>query len=268
MRGIRRMGNFVGNISATLIHLSMHLIRDVSRYGLLGVATIARAKLTQSQLRLHVRPPGLEHPIALRCRTTDIATYEQIFIHQEYACTMTEPPKVIVDAGANIGLSAIYFANLFPQAWIYAIEPEASNAGLLHYNVETYPRIVVVRAALSAESGMIALHDHGHGHWGFSTAGTGNVSAYVPAVTIEQLMADHQIERIDLLKMDIEGAERDVLNASAGWIDRVGSLVLEVHDWAAPGATNAVRTATAAFDQPQRRGENWFFARNGNLRPR
>ena len=60
-------------------------------------------------------------------------------------------PRVVVDAGANIGLSTVFFANKFPQAKIVAIEPEPSNFAMLRDNVAPYPNVTPVQAALWKE---------------------------------------------------------------------------------------------------------------------
>jgi cephalosporin hydroxylase len=65
--------------------------------------------------------------IILRLGTTDVAAYEHVFIHDEYGFLLAREPSVIVDAGANVGMSAVYFANRFPSAEVIAIEPEPSN---------------------------------------------------------------------------------------------------------------------------------------------
>ena len=72
-----------------------------------------------------------------------------------------------MDAGANIGLASILFANRFPQAKIFAIEPEHDNFNLLADNVCTYDNIVPLHAALWGENATIHLTDPGDGAWGF-----------------------------------------------------------------------------------------------------
>ena len=83
-----------------------------------------------------------------------------------------KPPRTLVDAGANIGLASLYFANRFPSANIIAIEPEQSNFDLLRKNVAPYETITPIRAALWHENGIIKLVDPERlGKWGFMTSG-------------------------------------------------------------------------------------------------
>src|SRR5712675_1402142 len=69
----------------------------------------------------------LADPIELRGRTSDINCFQKIFMHREYQSPFDISPKLIIDAGANIGLSALYFAVTYPDAIIIAIEPEIHN---------------------------------------------------------------------------------------------------------------------------------------------
>ena len=76
----------------------------------------------------------------------------QVFLDNEYDFRAVERPQVIVDAGANIGLASILFANRYPQAKILAIEPEHDNFNLLADNVRSYDNIVPLQAALGART--------------------------------------------------------------------------------------------------------------------
>lgn len=69
----------------------------------------------------------LKFPMHLRNNSSDILTFHQIFTFKEYGMNLGFVPKFIVDAGANIGLSAVFFTNKFPDATIVAVEPEKSN---------------------------------------------------------------------------------------------------------------------------------------------
>jgi FkbM family methyltransferase len=72
-------------------------------------------------------------------------------------------PPVIIDAGANVGLCAVFYANRFPDARIIAIEPEPSNYEMLKKNTAPYPNITTVHAALWKENGPLRLFDTGEG---------------------------------------------------------------------------------------------------------
>src|SRR6516164_3678329 len=91
--------------------------------GLRGLAAAILGKLTHTPRFLRLTRPELTFPFYLRVPSSDVQTYEQIFLHQDYQFAVTRPPQTIVDVGANIGLASLYFANRFPQARILALEP-------------------------------------------------------------------------------------------------------------------------------------------------
>ena len=245
-----------------------NVLHVYSRFGLRGVVTALGAKITRSNVPLRVDRPGITFPFYLRCRTSDVATFDQIFVDQEYDCVVTRPPKVIVDAGANIGLASIYFANRFPESRIVAIEPEASNFERLRSNVAPYLNIVPVQAALWNKNEEIDLVDPGAGNWGFMTFGSGSLERprgdlrhKVRGMTVDRIMHDYALDRIDILKVDIEGAEREVFQDPSAWLDRVDALIIELHDRVKPGCGLSFYSATRGFDNKWTQGENVFLTR-------
>jgi hypothetical protein len=78
----------------------------------------------------------------------------------------------------------------------------------------------------------------------------------IPAVTINDVLAKIDLSRIDVLKVDIEGAEEEVFRSSELWIDRVDAIIIELHDRHTPGCSGALFRATEDFDIETRRGEN------------
>jgi FkbM family methyltransferase len=176
-------------------------------------------------------------------------------------------PRVIVDAGANIGLTSIFYANKYPSANIIAIEPESSNFALLQKNTQQYPNITAVHAALWKENSQISVIDPGQGHYGFQTveqknakykAGNRNL---VAAVTVDYLMSHYALNLVDILKIDIEASEKEVFEDSTAWIDRVGIVVVELHDHFRAGCARSVYLATKDFEYEWRKGETVFLAR-------
>ena len=76
-----------------------------------------------------------------------------------------------------------------------------------------------------------------------------------PGLTVDAILRDAGQNRVDLLKIDIEGAEREVMSSSANWIDRVGVLMIELHDDIKPGCSEAFRSATRHFSPEVVKGE-------------
>lgn len=235
-----------------------------SIFGALGPLYAGRAFLASAPVEVAFKPPGLAHPLHVRLKTSDLATYEKIFVRREYDFDLGSQPRVIVDAGANVGLAAVWYANRYPGARIVALEPESSNFRVLAANVAPYPAIVAVQAALWKEDGEVVIVDPGLGHWAFRIAAMRNAADAAPvakAVSVDALMRAHGIDRIDLLKVDIEGAEVDVFGDPAAWIGDVDAIAIELHDRMRPGCSRAVFGATRAFANEAWRGENLLLSR-------
>lgn len=102
--------------------------------------------LTGARL-VNTGPAAFDAPVYVRPGTADQAVYDEGFVDREYDISCPEP-KFIIDAGAHIGLSIVWFAKKYPHARILAIEPEESNFKLLCRNTRRYPLMTVLRAAV------------------------------------------------------------------------------------------------------------------------
>jgi FkbM family methyltransferase len=209
-------------------------------------------------------PPGSTVPMALRPRTSDLPMFAQTFIEKQYAFELLQEPLTIVDAGANIGTSSCYFANRFARARIFALEPEPTNYAMLCRNVSHLPAVVPIQAALWPKHGDVQLVTQGRQKSEVEvreiSASDGN--SLVSAVTIPDLCLRYSLERIDLLKLDIEGAEKALFDAAQSWIERVAVIAIELHERIAPGSTRSFYRATFNFPHELASGENTVVLRD------
>ena len=248
-----------------------NLKRNRRCFGLTGILLALRELTTSDALRMSVFSRHMGRPIILRLNTTDIAIYDQIFVLREYAFPIAIEPKVIVDAGANIGLSAIYYAQRFPAAKIYALEPERSNFDLMVMNVAPFANVIPIEKALWNETTELEIFDPGPGRAGFQKDGFQTFKSdslechdsnpRVAAVDLDSLMHDCHIDHIDLLKVDIEGAEREVFKNAGEWLNKVSIITIELHDRLRPGCSRAFYNATNHFELEAYKGENVIVAR-------
>jgi FkbM family methyltransferase len=255
--------------------------RYYSKYGFAGLLRRIRDKFTSSGNLMKFSRNELSVPFFLRAGTSDIGIYEQVFFDQEYDFSVTHPPKVILDAGANIGLASIYFANKYPEAKIIAIEPEGSNFELLKKNVEPYSNIIPVQAALWDKNESISLVDPGLDKCGFMTRkegvkekDLGDILAkktdipefhQVPGMTVDKIMEDYNLSEVDILKIDIEGAEKEVFKDTSAWIGNVNSIIVELHERMKLGCNRSFYNGSNGFDNEWSQGENVYLSKLGYL---
>jgi FkbM family methyltransferase len=239
----------------------------VRMFGMPGLLGAVAAKVRRHPVTCTVRRPFPPNRLSIRIPSTDVLLYRQIFERHEYDVPVSRPPRVIVDAGANVGLASVFFAHRFPEARIIAIEPEARNFALLAANVAEYPNVVPVKAALWHENTVVDLFDPGLGPWGYVVGSRAECAGawrqHTDAMTLDQVMRSHRLDHIDLVKMDIEGSEREVLADAAAWVDRVDALIVELHDRKRPGCTAAFEAVAPHFGGRWSRGENEYLLRPG-----
>lgn len=227
--------------------------------GIKGVLLFLYSKITRSKPVVSIQVKGISHPVKLRIGTTDPATYLQVLVERHYDFDKPETASFIIDAGANIGLSAVLFANRFPNALIVAIEPEHSNYLMLCENTLQYPQIKPLRAALWSKNEELFLFDRGHGNHGFQIGDSDKENAdrvgSVPGITVDAVMRDFKMEKVDLLKIDIEGAELEVFGECSRWLNVVKVIMVELHDEIKPGSSEAFHKATRGFSESTLKGE-------------
>ncbi|MCX8155471.1 MAG: FkbM family methyltransferase [Verrucomicrobiae bacterium] len=240
-------------------------------FGPAGLWLFARTRHWPLPAEWTGRVPDFAHPLRLRLKSSDLPTYKKIFRDKEYALELPLKPRVIVDAGANVGFASLFFARQYPEAKILAIEPEAGNFGYLVKNVAPFPQIIPIQAALWKNNETLELVDPGIGAWGFQTRdsaekGSLPVVQKVQAITLDKLMADHGLSYIDILKIDIEGAEKEIFETSASWRDKVGVIMVELHESIKPGCTASFEAATRDFEGKAQQGESVLVWRQAALR--
>jgi FkbM family methyltransferase len=264
------------NLADAALHRKIYMLRKMTYYmntvGPRGLMAVLGSKLSGSSDLFELKRDDCRHPFFLRTRSSDVPTYEQVFINQEYDFRVESQPQVIIDAGANIGLASIYFANRYPGAKIIAIEPELSNFMLLKKNVALYPQVTPVQAALWHRNEEIELVDPGGGNWGFmtETKGSAEIPAakachVVDAMTVDKIMDEFGLDKIDILKIDIEGAEREVFSDTSSWINEVNSMIIELHERMKVGCNRSFYCGSNGFDKEWQQGENVYLSRGNYL---
>jgi FkbM family methyltransferase len=129
--------------------------------------------------------------------------------------------------------------NRFPQSAIIAIEPDPANFELLKKNTSPYDDVDLIQAGLWHSASKLAVVDKFHqGH--SALAVHEDLQGPVRGISIDELMAEHSLPYIDLLKIDIESSELQVFLKNTGqWLPRVRTIIIELHDDFVPGCAHA-----------------------------
>jgi FkbM family methyltransferase len=200
----------------------------------------------------------LAHPFYIRPGTKDVSVAVNNFVREEYgAFNDLVNPRVLVDAGAFIGDTSAYFLSRFPGLRSIALEPMPDNAKQARVNLEPYrDRVDLREVALTADGARVHMSGVQTG------ARIGEASDIeVPSQTILHILESLPEGRIDILKMDIEGAEGPIFAQSAElWLDRVGLIILETHG---PEITDIVLGTFRANGWNANRVRNLYFCRKG-----
>jgi len=195
-------------------------IAAIGPLGWIGAFKLLLSHFTHHTLK--ITPRHCADPIYVRGRTSDSLLLFTIFCLEEYPAKFVKSPRLIIDAGANVGYASIYFACHFPQAEIIAIEPEPSNFEMLKKNALPYKKIRPINAALWSRTESVKIADPSAEKWAFKCEAGGNILG----VTMPELLNEH--ETVDLFKCDIEGAEKEVF-ADSAWLAKIIMLMIEIH---------------------------------------
>lgn len=236
------------------------LSKCIQKFGVAGgLSVYVQIKILRQPV---IKLPRYQQPIHYRPGTADLTTFREIFLREEYNLDLPSSikPKTIIDAGANIGFTSLFFSHHYPDAAIYSLEPEPGNFELLKKNAEDSPNITAIQAALWNEVGAIEIADHGYGLRGFIVEQESGKNLTMQALTLKFLIKQYNISSIDILKIDIEGSEKEVFSGDTGWLSITKCLVIELHDRMKPGCSEAVFGALSRHHFSKRvKGENLVF---------
>jgi FkbM family methyltransferase len=156
--------------------------------------------------------------------------------------------QYIIDAGANIGVETARFRHHHPRAKILAIEVEENNYNILRKNFEKDDGVFTIDKGLWSHCCGLKIQSAapnpyravGDVNLAFSVAEAQDDNCDVEAVSINSLITEYALPQIDILKMDIEGAELEVFSDCKDWIKLVNVIIFECNDSDKDGAARAV----------------------------
>lgn len=156
-----------------------------------------------------------------------LPTLQEIWVDQIYNFQSTSLSPRIIDCGANIGLSVLFWKHLYPMSQIIAFEPDPETFNLLETNINQfdYRHINLINAAVwCTESVMNFQNDHSVGG---ALVFSNHNARCIPVQTVR--LRDYLYQHVDMLKIDIEGAEYEVLVDCKEQLKNVEYLFVEYH---------------------------------------
>ncbi len=218
--------------------------------------------------------------IFLRVGTSDWFTFDQIFIHEDYNLKRlkrysafeslygkytAEGVPLILDLGANIGLSSVYFHHIWPSSKIVAVEPSEDNFKVLQENFGDSEAFEAILAGIASRKSKLVLTDPSAEKNAFTTTILeDNAEGGIYGVTVSEILANYPRSKgyfPFIVKIDIEGFESELFSGNTDWISEFPILIIELHDWLYPGcgtSANFLKTISQLDRDFVYFGENVF----------
>jgi FkbM family methyltransferase len=202
----------------------------------LGLASLLRLHLQKRFGRkpaFQLSSKFLHHHIIVRRDTSDLLAFHQTLVNREYSCLDNIDANLIVDLGANVGYTAAYFLSRFPHCELLAIEPDPENYAALKDNLTPYgKRCQVFHAAVWPRIEPLRFRQpvvRGN-EWSRSIEASDTVDPSIGSVVTMPWLFDRAGgRRVSILKIDIEGAERELFEADTDWLKLVDNIIIELH---------------------------------------
>lgn len=195
--------------------------------------------LTQLRRRLFAVTPGARTQIRLAGYDITVNDgplcyylYKDMFIHRIYHFEARRPDPLIIDGGSNIGMSILYFKHAYPQARIIGFEPDPALLPYLHDNIKqnVLSDVRIVQAAIAGREGMLDFYADGLVGSSLVDLSPGATKRPLTKVQVSAVrLREYLTEPVDFVKLNIEGAEWEVLEDSAPFLHHVDCLAIEYH---------------------------------------
>lgn len=211
----------IGVWNALAMRISYYLDRCVYR--------ILSEKYLRPLIRVSIR--GYPHPVCLRLGSSDVPTFDQIFVREQYAPAgnLNPAPQTMIDCGGNVGYSALYFLNRYPDLIAVVVEPDSTNLEICRRNLLPYAnRVQILQAGIWNRRSRLVVSGTG---WGVHVReARPDETPGAEAIDLKSLIERLPLHKVDLLKIDIEGSELVVFDeSSASWLPGAWNIAIELH---------------------------------------
>lgn len=233
-----------------------HLLRYIIRFGFEGLLLFLRMYVFPKEKIVVKNLHNSLDPFYLRNNYADKVTFDQNFVWNQQQWGMFSQHlanlevKNVIDCGANIGLTTLNFYKLYPNSKIIAVEPSGENFAMLEQNTSSYKNVSLIKAGIwSKKTNLEIADDYNIGYNGLIVKETDKPTD-LHAITIQSIIEDYNIEVLDILKIDIEGAEIKVFETEEykKWLPNVKVILIELHDFMIRGSSANFLKAIAQYD--------------------
>lgn len=199
--------------------------------------------MTSADAEAEVEVKWKGRKVHIRKGSSDFKVFQQVMVfdHYNYNLSAESPVETVIDLGANVGLSALFFAVKYPNARVIAVEPERHNYEQLVKNVSGFSNVYALNNAIWYENKELNIYDGGGGEYAFNIVeANGTLVGTTTCITINDIIEKYDLKKIDILKVDIEGAEKELFMYNFNkWLPMVRCIMIELHDGDHPGCTSA-----------------------------
>ncbi|MEM7548227.1 MAG: FkbM family methyltransferase [Bacteroidota bacterium] len=240
-------------LSEVIIVLLMSIVDKLSSripFGLRGTHLLI-SHLVEKNIKIDKRESAIlfnhklnkeEFKFNLLKNSSDPLVFNQIVLHEEYLPLIqlmdsyNITPKVMVDAGSNIGLTSLYFKAFYSDLKIIALEPNRETFNRLQTNLvnNNLKNIHPVNKGLWSEKAQLYAKNEDSMDWGFSLTDSPKQEegGSFQVISIPDLIEDFQLDSISVLKIDVEGGEEEIFKKknNLDWLYLVDVIAIEVHD--------------------------------------
>ena len=229
----------------------IYLVQLIRFFGFVeGVTIFLKIMGAGKNAVINVHSKKFRNPVQIR--DTDLPIFYQVFGELQYDINffLKYRPLNIIDAGSNVGYSCLYFASLFPDAVIIGIEPETRNYRQLKSNTANYENIKVIKAGIWHQDAFISIKDEEESSASFEVQESKDgQTGTLRGITIDAIASENKFDSIDILKIDIEGAEFNLFsNNPHSWLSKTRCLIIELHDLVRPGTSQVFFREMAKYN--------------------
>lgn len=180
--------------------------------------------------------PFLGRTIYFRKKTKDKETFKEIFNKNIYNIKLPIVPSLIIDAGSNTGFASLFFKLKHPEAKIITLEIETENVKMIRKNLKNLNDVEIIQKGLFNKKAFFKIENPYHATNSFIIKEVCPTENYdIESITIDEILLSKNIETIDILKIDIEGAEKDLFKKNyENWLPKVKIIMIETHDRMVP----------------------------------